>query len=111
MRFRVRVKKTLRCEDSNEELDGLTDPHLRTIWINGELDSVRRWSTLLHEVIHAGLHAGGLSYQIADDDAEEAIVRFTEHALEEFLLQYGREYLDVISARSYREPTVEETEK
>lgn len=47
-------------------------------------------ATLLHEVLHAALHVGGISYALSDE-IEEAVVRCIEHALVP-LVQFKRKY-------------------
>lgn len=101
VKFRIEVPDKLHDEDGGY-LCGETIGETRLIKINGEQDTRRRWTTLLHEVVHAILHVNGLG-NVLDEDIEEVIAQSIEHGLEEFFLQYGKEYVEALSVQKYVE--------
>lgn len=60
----------------------------RRIRISEDVDSKRKWTTLVHEWIHAALFINGVS-SVIDENVEEIIAQTLEHAIEEMLRQIG----------------------
>lgn len=86
VRFRVELVDKV----DEEESAGETYAHHRVIKIANEMDTKRRWSTLLHEYIHASLHVTGLDAVISDE-LNEVIAQSLEFSLEQFLRAHGKE--------------------
>jgi Zn-dependent peptidase ImmA (M78 family) len=81
---------------------GETAGELRIIKIAASQDTRRRWTTLLHEYIHAVLDVNGVASGL-DPDMEEVIVQSLEHALEQFLLLNGNTLIDALEAQKKEE--------
>lgn len=89
--FRVEVVDEVDDEESAGECVG----ELRLIRIADSQDTRRRWTTLLHEYMHATLWTVGASSGLPDW-AEEMIVQSLEHSLELFMLDHGRDFLKAL---------------
>lgn len=90
VRFRVLLVEGLRDEESS--LDGdmsVTNGNL--IRISADLNSRRKWETLVHEAIHAMFHVGGATFLLKDNDSEieEAVVRLLESGIVQLIEQHG----------------------
>lgn len=83
--FRIQIVKDL---ETLEGCVGLTKGDVRIIQICDSLDTRRKWFTLIHEVVHASLHAVGLGNEL-DELVEEVIAQTTEHTMEQFMDQVG----------------------
>lgn len=99
VKFRIEVADQL-LDDDGTQLCGQTDGELRSIRISEHQDTRRRWTTLLHECLHAALYVNGVAAKMSDE-LEEVIVQSLEHSLEEFFLQYGKEYVQALSVQKY----------
>lgn len=77
---------------------GETAPELRQIKIDSDQDTRRRWTTLLHEYMHASLAVCGVS-SVINYKIEEIIVQTLEHSIEQFLLQFGQQIVDALSVQ------------
>jgi hypothetical protein len=80
-----------------EESAGETNSESRIIKVADYQDTRRRWTTLLHEYLHATLAVVGVS-SVLDSELEEVIVQSMEHSLEQFLLEHGRDVLRALEA-------------
>lgn len=94
VRFQVQVVDQVDEEGS----DGETNGTHRRIKIASHQDTRRRWTTLLHEFMHAVFDVNGIA-SIADDDLEEVQVQSLEHALEQFLLAHGKQLLAALQVQ------------
>ncbi len=93
VRFRIQIDKDLKDEDG-DLLDGeMSRQKGNVIRIAEDLDTRRKWETLIHESLHAILDVAGGKYSInsADFDREETIVRQLESGVILLLEQYGKE--------------------
>jgi len=63
-----------------DEKHGQFDTDKGEIHIDSKVPPNQLHTTFLHEVLHAALHTGGVSYAMSSD-LEEAVVRCLEHAL------------------------------
>lgn len=101
--FGVRYRVTLNSELSKLDvpLVGDTDGNLRQIRICSHQDSRRKWTTLLHEYMHAILYVNGMSSALAEsnEEFEEIIVQSFEHAIESFMLKHGEDFLKALEAQ------------
>lgn len=91
--FRIEVVDQV---DEEDDL-GSTNGELRLIKIDSSQDTRRRWTTLMHEYVHAVLHVIGVGNKL-DDAVEEVIAQSMEHASEQFMKQYGKEYLRALES-------------
>jgi len=78
--------------------DGETIDTSRIIRISATQDTRRRWTTLLHEYIHATLHVNGATSGL-DEALEEVIAQSLEHSLEQFLLAHGSDILKALEVQ------------
>lgn len=69
----------------------------RTIKIADSQDTRRRWTTLLHEYMHATLAVSGVQ---VSEEIEEVIVVSLEHSLEQFMSAHGREFIAALEVQS-----------
>ncbi len=92
--FRVEVVDGIDDEGSVGETSG----ELRLIRIHRDQDSRRRWTTLLHEYMHATLDTIGIANTL-DEALEEVIVQSLEHAIEQFMLAHGQQFLVALSSQ------------
>lgn len=92
VRFRVELVQTVDEEGS----DGETVGALRRIRIADWQDTRRQWTTLLHEWAHAVMHVVGAG-NVLPEELEEVLAQSLEHALEQFMLSHGKQYLEAIS--------------
>lgn len=96
---RVRIqRKSLGVNHGEFDLDAMS------IYLSDSLDGKELQTTLLHEIMHAALGIGGVSYAITDEQ-EEAVVRCLENG-----------FLPVLQRLSYstprsRAPTKKRTKK
>lgn len=86
-------------EDIDGESSGVTLPDYRIIKVLDSQDTRRRWTTLLHEYFHAVLDINGVANGLNDDPMEEVIVQTMEHAVEQFMLAHGTEFLRALSVQ------------
>ena len=94
VRFQVQV-----LDDVDEEGSvGETAAELRLIKVASAQDTRRRWTTLLHEYIHATLDVVGVA-SVIDEQLEEVIVQSLEHSLEQFLLAHGTDLLKALEVQ------------
>lgn len=84
IQFQVQVVEHVDDEGSAGE----TAPSHRIIKIASDQDTRRRWTTLLHEYMHATLDVVGVNATLPEG-IEEVIVQSLEHALEQFLILHG----------------------
>lgn len=82
----------------DEGSSGETIGELRLIKIAESQDTRRRWTTLLHEYMHAVLDVNGVA-SVLSDELEEIIVQSLEHGLEMFLLAHGPKLLSALSVQ------------
>jgi len=68
----------------------------RRIRINAEQDTRRRWTTLLHEHLHATLYVIGA--QLAGE-VEEMIVQSLEHSIEQFMRAHGAQFVKALDGQ------------
>jgi hypothetical protein len=94
VKFRVEVVNRIDDEGSVGETVG----DLRLIRIDAQQDSRRRWTTLLHEYIHATLHIVGIGNEM-DVQVEEVIVQSLEHSLEQFMMAHGETFLKSLESQ------------
>lgn len=98
--YQVRLVSEIDLVAEDEERTwGETDSCLRLIKIDDTQDTRRRWTTLLHEYIHATLYVNGVSGQISDE-LEEVIVQSLEHSLEQFLLSHGKDIAKALEVQT-----------
>ena len=88
--FRVEVT------DIGEELAGDTLGFVRRIRISQDSDDRRKWTTLVHEWIHAAMYVNGVA-NVISSDMEEVIAQSMEHVIEEMLRQIGPQLLAQIT--------------
>tara|TARA_R110000796_G_C14350083_1_gene411474 strand:- start:233 stop:547 length:315 start_codon:yes stop_codon:yes gene_type:complete len=71
-----KLKIVWRIDSGGEDLFGTysTDKKVITLFKNNNPNEEVAWSTLYHEMLHASLEMGGLSYMLGDS-LEEAVVR------------------------------------
>lgn len=98
IRFQVRLVDQVDEEGSAGETDG----DKRTIKIAQFQDKKRRWSTLLHEYIHATFVVNGIG-SIGDEDLEEIVVQSLEHSIEQFMMAHGDKYLAALAVQKIDE--------
>lgn len=89
VKFRVELTKL------DEGVVGDTVGLYRRIRISEDSDSKRKWTTLVHEWIHAALFINGVS-SVIDENIEEIITQTLEHAIEEMLRQIGPSLMEQI---------------
>lgn len=94
-KFRVELVERVDEEDSCGETDG----ELRFIRICSSQDTRRRWTTLFHEFVHGVLHVVGLGNKL-EENTEEVIAQSMEHAVEQFMMKHGNQYLKALEAQS-----------
>lgn len=94
VQFQVKVVDTVDDEGSLGETAG----ELRIIKVAASQDTRRKWTTLLHEYMHATLDVNGVG-SVLDDGIEEIIVQSLEHALEQFLLTHGQQLLAALAVQ------------
>jgi hypothetical protein len=86
--------------EEGEDDDGSTELTKRIIKIHSAQDTRRRWTTLLHEYMHATLNiVGAVGGPGIIEFAEEVIVQSLEHSLEQFLLAHGKEMLKALEVQ------------
>lgn len=95
IQFQVQVVEKVDDEASAGET--LSDH--RIIKVASSQDTRRRWTTLLHEYMHAVLYVNGVSSALNDEGTEEIIVQSLEHALEQFLLSNGDKLIAALAAQ------------
>lgn len=59
---------------------GTCDTDTKTIMLNKKDTLANKRATLFHELCHAALHVGGVSF-VLTDEVEEAVVRAIEHGV------------------------------
>ncbi len=97
VRFQVQLVELIDEKSSDEEPTwGETDGFSRRIKIFADQDTRRRWTTLLHEYIHATLYTIGAPLS---DDIEEMVVQSLEHSIEQFLLAHGDQFLKALEVQ------------
>ena len=94
VRFQVDIVETV---DETGAV-GETAAELRRIKIGAGQDTRRRWTTLLHEYLHATLDIVGAA-SVLDDDLEEVIVQSLEHSLEQFFRAHGKDFLKALEVQ------------
>lgn len=92
--FQVQVVDQVDAEESAGE----TVAEHRIIKIAANQDTRRRWTTLLHEYLHATLAVNGVG-SVIDEQVEEIIVQSIEHAIESFLLDHGADFIRALEVR------------
>ena len=93
VRFRIEVSNDLRDEEG-DLLDGeMARQKGNVIRIAQDLNTRKKWETLIHESLHAILDVAGGKFNINNGDAEreETIVRQLESGIILLLEQYGKE--------------------
>jgi Zn-dependent peptidase ImmA (M78 family) len=90
------VKLVDKVDDTGSVGETLVDH--RIIKVDKDQDTRRQWTTLFHEYMHAVLHTNGIG-NVLDPDLEEVIVQSTEHAVELFMLNHGRTFLDALEVQ------------
>lgn len=95
VKFRVEVVDSI---DGDDEAFGETAGDLRQIRITSDQDTRRRWTTLLHEYLHATLHVVGVANEM-DIQLEEVIVQSLEHSLEQFLILNGEAFIRALEVQ------------
>lgn len=95
IQFQVQVLEQVDDEGSLGETAG----ELRIIKVSASQDSRRKWTTLLHEYMHATLDVNGVG-SVLDEGLEEIIVQSLEHSLEQFLLAHGTKLIAALAAQS-----------
>jgi len=81
--------------DLGDELAGDTLGFLRRIRISSNSDCRRKWTTLVHEWIHAAMYINGVG-SVVSNELEEIIAQSMEHVIEEMLRQIGPQLLESI---------------
>lgn len=99
--YQVQLRELV-CSDDAEPGDtaGMQEGETRRIVVYSGLDSRRRWTTLLHEYMHATLYVVGLAGQDCfTEGTEEVVVQSLEHSLEQFLLAHGEQFLAALAVQ------------
>jgi len=94
IKFRVELVDNI----DNQGAVGETLGELRVIRVDKSQDTRRQWTTLLHEYMHACFHVIGYANE-SIHEVEEILVQTTEHAIELFMLNHGRLFLDAIEVQ------------
>ena len=82
--------------DDEEPTWGDTTNVSRRIRISAAQDTRRRWTTLLHEHLHATLYVIGAQLT---EETEEMIVQSLEHSIEQFMLVNGDQFLKALEVQ------------
>ncbi len=92
------IKLVPALKDGDESLWGRADTDKRVIQLNADMDTRRRWETLIHEALHAIWGSAGVGGLLGngDSDIEEMIVRVTELGLIQIIEQYGQDIVKYI---------------
>lgn len=94
----IRYQVQLVDQVDDEESAGETASERRIIKIASNQDTRRRWTTLLHEYLHATISVVGLHGQLSEA-VEEVLVQSMEHSLEQFFLAHGVEFLKALEVQ------------
>ncbi len=95
--YRVEIADTLdEHADDEEPTWGDTAGFSRRIRINSKQDTRRQWTTLFHEFCHATLYVIGADL---GDEVEEMVVQSLEHAVEQFMLQHGEQFVKALEVQ------------
>lgn len=95
--YQVEMAESLGAAEEDEEPTwGDTVGFSRRIRINGNQDTRRQWTTLLHEYMHATLYVIGANL---GDEVEEMVVQSLEHSIEQFMLQHGEQLVKALEVQ------------